>query len=278
MIIKINIKALSWAAFVIAISVLVAYFIFANHTESNSVQLPADVAYALEYFNAVSSNKTLIVPSIYYDQAVGYAINNNKIIENDSEYANILFENKSYSGINYVLIDMGQLNYLQKLYEAIGLAVPYNITILAPDYRLQNLSQSARECLDYYTNSTNWFAFCESYVNVTIKNPLNPSQNLSAMIALGHVSLGMFPKYTGLLVINASIFYNGINMEYFPSSISKNNSNFQNGIAFVYENLTTFYLPSQIMNTFYGKNMFLPVNMSSGMLDSYGEARVVATK
>lgn len=273
MIIKIKPKTVSLVAFVLAVIVVVAFFIFYSGPSTSIPQLPVNVVQALEYFNAANSNATILVPSIYYTQAATYSINNNKVVANDSEYAGILLGNKTYPGIEFVLLDMGQLNYLNTLYSHLGITPDYNISVLPSTYTITNLSESARNCLYYYGSASNWFAECANYA--AVPNPVNTSQILG-YVRNGDITLAEIPGYSGILAINASVFYNGTGMTYLPSSINSSSQNFENGVIFVYENLTALYLPQQLMSTFYGKNMFLPRSMVDGVLDGYGEARVVS--
>ncbi len=277
MIIKINIKLLSLAVFIVLAAAVVVYFLF-SYTSTGGVQqqLPSDVAYALEYFNAVNSNKTIIVPSIYYQLAQGYMINNNQVISNDSEYAQILFDGKRYNNTDFVLIDMNQLNFLKSLYSGVGLPLHYNVTVFPSSYVFGNVSRDERNC-DAYSNSTELFAECQLYVSYSVTNPNNSSQIIANKTTdVGYIAVAYFPNNPTLYAINASVFYNGTDMVYVPSDVNSTSKDFLAGIAFVYENVTTLYLPPEIMGTFYGSHMFLPNSTTNKILDSFGEARVVA--
>ncbi len=276
MIIKINIKLLSLAAFVILVAAVAGYFLFFYVSASGTQpQLPSDVAYALEYFNAVNSNKTIIVPSIYYSLAQSYMIKNNRVISNDSEYAQILFNGKRYNNTDFVLMDMNQLNFLKSLYSDAGLPLHYNITVFPSSYAFGNISGNERNC-DAYSNSTELFAECQLYVSYSVTSPGNSSQIIANKTTdVGYIAVAYFPNDPTLHAINASVFYNGTGMMYVPSAVNPASKDILAGIAFVYENVTTLYLPPKIMETFYGSHMFLPNSTTNQIFDSFGEARVV---
>lgn len=275
MIIRLNLKLFSWAVLTVIVLAIVVYILLNINTASSaSTQLPSDVVHALEYFNAANTNKTIIVPSSYYSQASLYSINNNKVISNDTEYANILFNNKTYPGINFILIEMNQLNFLKQLYSEADLTSSYNLTVFPTVYKFGNLSSSERNCYDY-GNNTDAFIECEIYISYSIPNPLNSSQKINGTKNFGYIALAAFPASSTLYTINASIFYNGQNRTYIASFVNSSEANFLKGLVFVYENVTTFYLSPAIMKTFYGREMFLPSTMLNNVFDSYGEARTI---
>lgn len=260
MLIKLNIKLISWTIFLIAAASVITYIAINLPTSPSPTPLPSDVAHALEYFSASNSNKTIIVPSEYYSQAMIYSINNNKIISNDSEYANILLKNRKYPGIDFALIDMNTLNYLPQVYSNAGLLFNYSITAFPAEYTIENLSNSAKNCINY-ANSTDAFAQCYLFI-------------LGSKI--GPLALATFPGNSTVDTVNASVFYNGTAMRYVPTAILPNSTNFKTGVMFVYIGLTPLYLPPQLMKTFYGSEMFLPTTIAKNVLDSFGEARVVS--
>ncbi len=260
MIIRFNIKLLLWISFLVVVTVIVSYFLLTNKPSSTGPSpLPSNVVYALEYFNAANSNSTILVPSEYYTQASLYSINNNKVIENDSEYANILLKNESYPNVNFVLIDMNTLNSLSELYADAGLNLNYSITTFPTTYSITNLSSGDRNCIDY-VNKTDMFAQCSLFVFGK---------------RLGPVALVSFPGSSTVDPVNASVFYNGTAMNYIRSAVLSNSTNFRPGVMFVYVNLVTMYLPEELMNTFYGKEMFLPLGMAKNIFDGFGEARTI---
>ncbi len=268
MIIRINIKLWSLVAFAVVIVAITSY-LFLSYGAGSTVQpqLPSSVAYALEYFNAVNSNKTIIVPSAYYELAQSYMINNNKLISNDSEYAQILFNNKKYNNTNFVLIDIDQLDALDDLYSAANLPLNYTITVFPSSFITGNISNTERNCNVYETNTSN-DVFAECQIWVTITSPSNSSQKIN--VTDGYVGLATFPNNL-TYAINASVFYNGETMTYLPSFVNSSSSNFLGGVVFVYENLTTFYLPPEIMQTFYGSHMFLPNSTTNVLFDDFGK-------
>ncbi len=269
MLLRINVNLLSFVAVILIVAAAAIYIVFFSGLFNSPAQqqLPQDVQYALEYFNAVNSNKTILVPAMYYNLAKEYAINGNTVIENETEYANILLKNASYPGVDYVLIDMAQLNYLDELYKNAGLALSYNIIEFPVNYTVENLTSDARNCIDF-VNSTRGFAQCQLYIG-----------NLK----YGPISLVTFPGNNALYTVKGAVFYNGNvyakeNSTYLMSDVSSNSTHYKKGIMFVYENIATFYIPSELMSTFYGTEMFLPPPFSKNVTDSYGEARVIGLK
>ena len=261
MLIRLHTNWFSWIALVIVVISIAVYLLFyygaASQPAVNS--LPPDVAHALEYFNALNSNKTILVPSEYYSLATAYSINGNTVVSNETEYADVLLKNENFSNVNFVLIDMGQLNSLQTLYYSAGIDLNYSIVSFPIDYTVMNLSTTAKNCYDY-SNATNAFAFCQFFVLGK---------------RFGNITLANFPASSTLYAINASVYYDGKSMLYLPSDVTSNSTNLKRGVMFVYERLTSFYLPPQLMSTFYGEHMFLPNSTTNTLLDSFGEARVV---
>ena len=267
MIIRLNVRWLSWIALVVVVILIALYFLFyyGQSSQPTVTELPADVAHALEYFNALNSNKTILVPSEYYSLATAYSINGNKVISNETEYANILLKNENFSNVNFVLIDIGQLNFLQSLYYYAGISLNYSIIPFPISYTITNLSTNAKNCYDY-KNATAGFAFCQFFVLGR---------------RFGNITIANFPASSTLYSINASpinasVYYNGKNMFYLPSDVTSNSTGLKHGVIFVYEGLVNLYLPSQLMSTFYGEHMFLPNSTTNNVFDSFGEARVVA--
>lgn len=250
----------------LAVIALIVYFFFFTGAPQNQPPqaMPQSIAYALEYFNAVNSNKTIIVPSAYYPYAEALAINNNRVIENDTEYARILLNDSHYAGVDYVLIDMAQLNNMSALFEKAGVHAAWNVTEFNKTYYIANLSTGAnktyRNCF-VYGNATDVFDECQLFVS---------------SLRIGDVALASFPRSSTICSINASIFYNGVNSTYIPSVASPNSTCFERGLMFVYQGVAAFYMSPSISQTFYGREMFMPYNMLRNVLDNYGEARVVS--
>ncbi len=224
--------------------------------------LPANVTYALEYFNAVNSNKTILVPSAYYDLAKALAINGNKVVQNNTEYAGILLENKTYPNINFVLIDMEQLDGLKSLYADIGRTLDYNVTVFPSTYHIGNLSNSERNCL-IYGNRSDMFAQCDLYF-ISVK--------------VGSAAFAVFPGNPTIYEVNRSVFYNASAPSYSMdvSTARANSSAKKQGTVFVYEGLITLYLPKSLMSTFYGTEMFMPAFALNNVFDNFGEARIIS--
>ena len=258
--VKISLRPIILAVVAVLVIAL-GYYLFLHFSQRPQYFLPVDIKYALEYFNAVNSNKTIIVPSAYYTYAKALAINGNNVVQNDSLYARLLLGNAPNTGDYYVLIAMSQLDNLSLLYNEAGLAANYSIVPFPITYTKQNLTTGARNCL-VYSNSSREFSQCNLYFGG---------------VKAGNISLAIFPSNTSALyTVNASVFYNGEQSVYIPSTISTNSTNLKLGIMFVYENITTLYLPKELMRTFYGREMFLPLAMLNNVVDGYGEARVVS--
>ncbi len=266
MLFRINVKLASEIAAALIVVLIVVYLIFFSglFKQTPQQQLPNDVQYALEYFNAANSNATILVPSQYYRLAKQFSINGNSAVENDSEYANVLLDNASYPNIDFVLIDMAQLNDLAALYNRTGRPLSYSIIEFPTNYTVENLTQGSRNCA-VFKNATREFAQCELYIG---------------NIKYGPISLAVFPGNDALYTIEGAVFYNGSiytknNATYLPTSIAINGTHSKKGIIFVYENIAVFYLPNTLMSTFYGKEMFMPSPIAANVTDSYGEARVI---
>lgn len=266
MLLRINTRLMSIAiAALITVSIIAYLVLFSNlFQQAPQQQLPTDIQYALEYFNAANSNSTILVPSQYYQLAKQFEINGNSIIENDSEYANILLKNASYPGVNYVLIDMAQLNSLADLYNETGSILSFGITEFPINYTIENLTSGAKNCA-VFRNSTREFAQCDLYV---------------ANARYGPISLAIFPGNDTLYTVKGAVFYSSnicskSNMTYLPSSVATNGTYSKDGIMFVYENVASFYIPGKLLSTFYGREMFMPPSIAVNVTASYGEARVI---
>lgn len=258
MIIRFSVRRILLVVVVIVLAAFAYYFFLSGHI-SAAPQTPADVRYALEYFNAVESNKTIIVPPSYYKIASELAINGNKVVSDAAEYAGILFGNKSLPKRDFILVDMAQLDQLGSLSKASGLNLSYDIVSFPPSYYQANLSNSERNCL-VYKNVSSYFAFCGVYLD---------------NVKIAYIGMIKFPGSSTEYEINSTVFYNGIH-RYLFKSIATNNSNEKHGIALVYQNITTLYFPQNITKTFFGKEMLLPSSELNNVFDNYGEARIIS--
>ncbi len=222
--------------------------------QSGQTYLPLAVQYALEYFNAATANKTLLVPSQYYSAAEALAINNNVVVSNQTLYNSVLFGSGVLPQNEYILIDMGALS---------GLQPPLSVTAFPTNYTTGNLSSSLRNCV-LYRNSTDAMALCSVY----------PS-NLSNAV-LGNALVATFPGASSITYINSTILYNGTGSLYVPSYVNPTTAGFKNGTMFIYENTSSFYVPYRLMKTFYGREMFLPAHILGNVFANFYDARIVS--
>jgi hypothetical protein len=256
MIFRFNLRYVAIILAVIVIAALV-YEFFPRTSSSGS--LPPDVIYSIEFFNAVSQNKTIMVPTQYYTLAKQFSINGNSVIENQTEYANILLRNETYPGIDFVLIDMGQLDNLSELSSLAGVQDP-SVTQFSATAESLNISSDYRDCL-VYNSSVDEFAECNLFIGGT---------------KVGDVGIARFPGAYNVSITNASVLYNGTHRVYLLSDASYNSTNFKSGLVFAYDGVATFYMPHSLMESFYGKEMFLPAGLlGNSVLDEYGESRVI---
>ena len=259
--IRFNVLSVS-IAIVIVVAVTVSYLVFFNGSggsQPNQTSVPIDVRYALEYFNAVNSNQTILVPSQYYSYAEQLAINGNRAVENDTEYADILLSNASASNAGFILIDMAQLNSLPYL-ERLSNAPNFTVIDFSTNFVSASIGSSYKNC-SIAENSIDLFGICELTFDKAV---------------LGYENVVRLPGSSSISIVNASILYNGHNSTYFPSFANSSSIGLLKGVVFAYENVTNLYLPPGLMATFYGSEMFLPYNKLSNVLDSYGEARIVS--
>ncbi len=259
---KIRLNALNVSvAIVIVVIVAVVYMFMSNGNtgQQKTVSVPNDVMYALEYFNAVNTNKTILVPSQYYSYAEQLAINGNTVIENDTEYADALLSNNTAGNAQFVLIDMAQLNYLPHL-ESLSGAPNFTIVDFSPYFVSASVGSGYKNC-SVAESSTDLFGICELTLGKAV---------------LGYENIIRLPGASNVSILNASILYNGQNSTYLPSFANSSSLGFVNGVVFAYQNVTSIYLPSDLMSTFYGREMFLPIHYLNNVLDSYGEARVIS--
>ena len=249
---------------IIVIIILVAVFAFVKLNKAPTVvsanSIPLSIQYALEYFNAAYKNETVLVPSQYYTAAKALSINGNKVVENNTLYNSILFGGtKLPTGYN-ILIDMGNVSALPSL-----IYFPYNFTS-------ENLSTSLRNC-EVAKSKIDAFAVCSIYSNVSV--PILNSTYINKSINIGFGTFAAFPNSTYLYEINGTITYNGQNTTYIPS-IRMNNTHFFNGIMFLYENTAAFYLSASDLNTFYGREMFLPNSTLKNVIANFLSTRIIA--
>ena len=261
--VRLNVLNVSIAviAMIIVIATVAVYLVFFSNggNQPNQVSAPADVKYALEYFNAVNSNKTILVPSQYYSYAEQLSINGNGAVENDTEYADILFSNGTPSNAQFILIDMAQLNDLPYL-ERLSTAPNFTIVDFSPDFVNANIGSSYKNC-SIAENSADFFGICELTFGKTV---------------LGYENIVRLPGSSTISIVNASILYNGHNSTYLPSFANSSSVGLLKGVVFAYKNVANIYLSPEFMATFYGREMFLPYYTLSNVLASYGEARVIA--
>lgn len=249
---------------IIVIIVLVAVFAFVKLSKAPATvstnSIPSSIQYALEYFNAAYRNETILVPSQYYTAAKALSINGNKVVENNTLYYSILFgSTKLPAGYN-ILIDMENVSSLPSL-----IYFPYNFTA-------ENLSNSLRDC-EVTRSKTDAFAVCSIYSNISV--PILNGTYINKSINIGFGTFAAFPNSTALYEINGTITYNGQNSTYIPS-VRINNTGFYNGTMFLYENTAAFYLSRSDLNTFYGKEMFLPNSTLKNVVANFFSARIIA--
>lgn len=249
---------------IIVIIILVAVFAFVKlnkaPTTVSTKSIPSSVQYALEYFNAAHRNETILVPSQYYKAAKALSIYGNKVVENNTLYNSILFGNAKLP-INYnILIDMENASALPSL-----IYFPYNFTT-------ENLSNSLRDC-EVARSKIDAFAVCSVYSNISV--PVLNGTYINKSINIGFGTFAAFPNSTALYEINGTITYNGQNSTYIPS-IRINNTPSYNGIMFLYENTAAFYLSRPDLNTFYGKEMFLPNSTLKNVVANFLSVRIIS--
>ncbi|MGC8533311.1 MAG: hypothetical protein ACP5MV_01630 [Candidatus Parvarchaeum sp.] len=248
---------------VVVIIILIAVFAFVKLNKAPSTvnvnSIPSSIQYALEYFNAAYTNSTILVPSQYYSAAKALSINGNKAVENATLYNSILFGSAKLPAGYNILIDMENASSLPYL-----TFFPYNFTT-------KTLSNSLRNC-EVASNKSEAFAVCSIYSNVTI--PIANS-SINKSIRLGFGTFVAFPNSTYLYEINGTLSYNGQNTTYIPS-IKINNTRFYNGLMFLYENTTAFFLSKADLNTFYGREMFLPNSTLKNVVANFFSARIIS--
>ncbi len=242
---------------VLVVVILAVLFIKPNHSQT-AFGLPQSIQYALEYFNAVNTNSTVLVPQEYYSAAKSLSINNNNVVSNSTEYNSILFGNATLPKGEFILIDMSQLSYLSNSSSSALSGLTKNLTQYSVNYTVENLTSAERNCL-YFNGSGDSMALCQFYLDG---------------IRIGRLTLVSFPG-SSAYIANASVIYNGENYTYIPSDINSSSTNFVSGIDFIYGGNFNVYLPKALMSTFYGREMFLPQNMLNNVVDSIGEARII---
>lgn len=256
--IRLNLFTLSAIVLAIIVMILVYYLLHMGTTQQNAQALPHDVRYALEYFNAMNSNSTILVPSEYYNAALSLAINGNHVIQNDYEYAQMLLANKDYNNTGFVLIDMAQLNNLYYL-EYLSKTSNFSIINFSANFVSGSFGSSYKNC-SVASSRIDLFAICQLSLGNTV---------------LGYENVISLPNSNSFSIVNESILYNGYNSSYVYSDISLNSSGLIDGAVFLYKNVTTLYLPQNLLDTFYGREMFSPYYTLNNVLDNYGEARVI---
>ncbi len=243
---------------VVVLIILALIFIKPTHSTA-AVSMPYGVQYSLEYFNAVNTNSTILVPQRYYAYAEALAINNNLVVANDTLYNKILFGNATLPKNEYILIDMPELSYLSN--GSIP-GYPYltkNLTAYPVNYTIENLTADERDCADFSQVNAS-MALCNFYLDG---------------IDIGKITLLSFPGVSGTYIANSTVLYNGENYTYLPSRINPNSTDFLGGIDFIYDGNFNIYIPKAIMDTFYGREMFLPENMSGNVVSNIEDARII---
>ena len=89
------------------------------------------------------------------------------------------------------------------------------------------------------------------------------------------LTFAAFPNSTALYELNGTLVYNGYNTTYIPS-VNIHNTNFYNGMMFLYENNLAVYLSRSDLNTFYGKEMFLPNSTLKNVVANFLSARIIS--
>ena len=254
--------SLLWLLVVVIILLVIVFaFVKLNKPQNaTTASLPSSIQYALEYFNAAYQNSTLLVPSQYYAAAKSFSINGNKVVENNTLYDSILFANAKLPAKYYVLIDMENVSSLPS-----AVSFPYNFTA-------ENMSASLKDC-QVAKDSNSVFALCSIYSNVTV--PVLNGTYINKSIGLGFGTFVIFPNGTSSYELNGTLAYNGQNTTYIHS-VRINNTNFYNGMMFLYENTAAFYLSSADLNTFYGREMFLPNSTLKNVVANFFSARIIA--
>lgn len=253
--------SLLWGLAALVAILFVSYAFVSLHGAPAPVQqVPLSVQYSLEYFNAAMQNRTLLVPSQYYAAAKDYAVNGNRVVENDTLYSSILFGNASLPAGYDILIDMANASGMPSF-----ISFPYNFTA-------ENISASLKNC-QVARSSTRAFYVCSIYSNVTV--PVFNGTHITKSINIGFGNFVVFPNSTSLNEINATIAYNGQNRTYIPS-IKFNNTVYYNGMMFLYENTAAFYISSADLHTFYGKEMFLPNSTLGNVIANFLSARIIS--
>ncbi|EEZ92996.1 MAG: hypothetical protein BJBARM4_0382 [Candidatus Parvarchaeum acidiphilum ARMAN-4] len=252
-----------WVLIAIII-ILLAVFVFVKINKPSSVVstsgIPSSIQYALEYWNAAYHDSTILVPSQYYKDATALSINGNKVVENNTLYSSVLFgSSKLPQGYN-ILIDMDNISSLPSV-----VAFSYNFTS-------ENLSNSIKNC-EVARAKTDAFALCSIYSNVTV--PILNGTSINKSIDLGYGTFAAFPNSTALYELNGTLVYNGYNTTYIPS-VNINNTNFYNGMMFLYENNLAVYLSRSDLNTFYGKEILLPNSTLKNVVANFLSARIIS--
>ncbi len=244
---------------IVILAALLGFLHFNRPNVQTTSSLPSSIQYSLEYFNAANQNKTLLVPSQYYKAAEDYSINDNKVVENNSLYSLVLFGGVTLPQNYDVLIDISNASYFSDL-----IFFPINFTLI-------NLSLSLKDCY-VASNKTRGFAICEIYSNITL--PVLNGTSRNETVKIGEGTFVNFPNSTSS-EINNTIIYDGLNRES-VSSLKINGTQFYNGVMFVYDNITAFYLSEKDMETFYGREMFLPNSTLKNVVANFGSVRIIS--
>ncbi len=244
------------------IVILIVFFAFVKlhkTTVTSVTSVPSSIQYSLEYFNAAEQNTTLLVPSQYYQAAKGFSINGNSVVENNTLYYSILFNNTPVPKGYNILLDMGNISMLPGV-------VPFSY-----NFTTGNISSSLKGCL-IASSKTDAFFVCDVYANVSL-NISNKIVNTPVKVGLG--TFAIFPNNSTIVELNSTIVYNGENSSYIPS-VRLNSTAFLNGDIFLYQNTTAFYLSTAALGTFYGREMFLPNSTIKNVIDNFYSVRIVS--
>ena len=251
--IKLDLRLIAFL--VVIVIVLAVAYNYLKPAPPTVLNLPNNVKYAVEYFNSKEQNSTLLVPS-FYAQAAYLSQNGNRVIVNDTMYANILFSGKKYKGVDFVLISLPLVENLSYFYSYLNLTPP-QIVFFNSSYSIKNLSSTYRGCA-LFKSSFNALLYCEIYF---LDRPIG-------VITFAN----MPPNVTKTEVINSSLVISSdYSQTYVKSDVSQNSSNVVGGTAFIYPNVAVMYIPPELYDTFYGRYEFSPDSSLKGVLaDFYG--------
>ena len=243
--IRINLRLLYIIIAVVVIAVLAYYlkgYLQVSHPQST---LPAPIMYAVEYFNEQYSNQTLLVPSQYYNETIGLMRNNNVLVENDTEYAKLMFGGAKSNKTEFALTDLGELDNLSYFYNLIREPAP-SLTEFSGNYSVENYSGAYQQCLSFISK-VDAFYLCGVYYGNT---------------KVGNATLVNFPNNSTVYIANGTYFLlpssTTTYTQFIPTTV--NAANRVHGIVFSYIGLASFYIPPSLLGTIFGRNEFMKSN------------------